>query len=439
LDVDQTTTPEAYAWCLTGSWVRRVSLWSGGEDYPDLESNGLIGVSSAPRDFATGDVSWMPLLAASTPSAVVLQASPLQVLVSTDHPGALRHAPDIDGDGRSDLVIDSQYILTHADGAVPYPLPGHVGADLWVDRAVPLPDVTGDGYGDLLSGPYTDCHWFGYIYSCPTSHMALYPGGPDGYATTPLWETDLPRALMEAVALQLDEDPELEIMALGHVMHHYDVDTGLGHTVHIFDDVNSTPVHSYFEMVHSRGGPGSKLFNVGDLDGDGLDDVLVTSPGVSLFGSPTEPFDLLLLGSSVGYDPSRLLQTFVLEGGSLDSGFSLEVADITDDGELDIVVGFNGAINVFYGPLYVAPPVPDTAATDTGAPPSLPTSTGDTGESSPATDSTAPSASTAPTSTADGADTKATDGCGCHALPAPSSLAIGVWLLPMLWRRRCGG
>lgn len=425
-------------WCSTGTRIYRVSLSSGAQDFPDLDETVVVAVTSVPSDFARGDANLMPLLAVALPSTAVWRGTPLEFLVSTEPAGSLRHAPDIDGDGRTDLTTSSQYILTHAAGAVAYPLPGDVGGDLFLDRGVPLPDVTGDGFGDLLSGPYTDGFWLGYLYAHAGTHLGLYPGGPDGYATTPLWAFDLSSALMDAIALQTDDDPELEIMALGHINYDYEVDSGTLPTVHILDDLTGTPTETSFGLAHSRGGPGSQLFNVGDLDGDGRDDVLVTTAGAFFFDPTEEHFDLILLGSTVDYDPLQALQTFALEGGDTGYGFALEVVDVTDDGELDIVVGFNGAINVFHGPLFEAPLPADTA--DTASPTDTATTVTFTEPTSGTTATTpSPTDTTDPTPVADPSGDTPPQGCGCHAAPFPSSLALGLWLLPLAWRRRCGG
>jgi len=438
--------------CPTLAVIENTALCRIGRGVLDLDLTGGTVAYNVPHERSIRRLVSAPagLLAAAPSGTVVAVASSNddnsyfledyltgERLADLERNWLLRMAPDINGDGRVDFVTDRQVVLTHQAGAEVMPVPG-LEEERYYFVAYPLADVTGDGLGDLLAG-YHSTTPAAFVPTYPrfwSTALGLYPGTPDGYATTPLWVVDTPTPMFDAVALQLDADPELEIMGLGNGY----VDYALyqNEEAITIDVVQGTPVVDAFD-VHSGWFPErSKLVNMGDVDLDGLDDVLMTS-----WDFTTEEH-MKLLGSSTGYDPDTPLARFGGTTDYLEYG-TFDVFDIDSDGHIDLVMGHPFSFEVFYGPLY-EPPAPVTTG-DTGTP----TPTAHTGS----TTATGPTGATAHTGTpattptgteptpvdtgmtpTSGGTGKPPSSCGCQA-PAPAGgWLAGLFLPAVLVRRR---
>ena len=431
---------ENAALCPIGRGILELDLSSGTVAYSVPNGHTIRAIVPAPANLLTTALSGTVVASVSNDedhSYFVEDYLTGERVADVERHRSLRRAPDINGDGRVDFVTDYQVVLTHQAGAEVMPVPGlEEGRDYFV--AYPLGDVTGDGLGDLLAGYHSTSPAFiiQYYPQFWSSALGLYPGTPDGYATTPLWVVDTPMPMLDAVAVQLDADPELEIMGLGNGLVNRPANqVELAITI---DVVQGTPVVDSFDVHLGWFPEHSKLVNIGDLDLDGLDDVLMTS-----WDFTTEEH-MKLLGSSTGYDPDAPLARFGGTTDYLEDG-TFDVFDIDSDGHVDLIMGHAYAFELFYGPLYEAPEPVATGDTGTPAP------TADTG-STAATGSTGTTAhtgtaATIPTGTeptpvdtgmtppTSGGTGKPPSSCGCQA-PAPAGGWLGVLLLPAVLRRR---
>ena len=429
------------AYCFGGVGVLDVDFTTGVATYTETIGYSVLTVASSPVGLSTQATDGTIVAGAVRDDASTFIFDYLtgaSIAEIERYWSFLRPAPDIDGDGRVDFVTDRQVVLTHQAGAEVMPVPG-LEEERYYFVAYPLADVTGDGLGDLLAG-YHSTTPAAFVPTYPrfwSTALGLYPGTPDGYATTPLWVVDTPTPMFDAVALQLDADPELEIMGLGNGY----VDYALyqNEEAITIDVVQGTPVVDAFD-VHSGWFPErSKLVNMGDVDLDGLDDVLMTS-----WDFTTEEH-MKLLGSSTGYDPDTPLARFGGTTDYLEYG-TFDVFDIDSDGHIDLIMGHAYAFELFYGPLYEAPEPVATGDTGTPAPTAdtgSTTATGPTGATAhtgtPATTPTGTeptpvdTGTTPPTS---GGTGKPPSSCGCQA-PAPAGgWLAGLFLPAVLVRRR---
>jgi MYXO-CTERM domain-containing protein len=187
---------------------------------------------------------------------------------------------------------------------------------------------------------------------------------------------------------------------------------------------------------------------VGDLDGDGADEVLIAVPDRRWpedNPSYLPTTDLHVLSSTTDYDlhqPAMSLRMEYPYGSDRTKYMQVLVVDADRDGHLDVVAtqeSFQAMMQVWFGPLLpepvVTPKTDDSGATaDTGAATTMPTTTGagtsDTGGAPDVTGSNEPGTSTSPASADAGR-------CGCAVSPAGGGLGGGLLLLGGLvgWRR----
>lgn len=351
---------------------------------------------------------------------------------------------DIDGDGVNDLMGRDMTHLYTPSGYLTFPYPEPV-LDSRLSFRVPIADVTGDGKADLIHAHATDEVSFGYFYGFDSGLIALHPGGASGFGEA-AWTLELEAPLYEAITLQLDDDPQLEILGLlGSSISTISWDAGLVQIVRI--DISETGEPSVVTYPPIEGGDtlcGSgcpaQLEAIGDIDGDGHEEVLLALStavdgvwaGVLRILTPSNGFDVQAplanlqltpeqLGDPPGYDDLQVL-----------------TSDLNGDGRLDVAMArrndpfafgqepeFESTVQVWYAPWLA----PDAEPEDTGA--ASPTgATGSTGDTA---------ASPGPRSPGPGGEEPS--GCGCSSTAAPAAWGgLGLWLLGVPWLRlRRGG
>jgi hypothetical protein len=351
-----------------------------------------------------------------------------------------RSAYDVDGDGTIDILGHwYDLLLMSHENARAVALPPSASLPDWgVAIPHPMPDLNGNGHAELFDATVP---FYGFYTELEETLVSLYDGGPDGYQSVPRWSTPVDGGgPLYAIAVQADADPELEILALiaGWTFLRYeptDVHTA------IFDDVHTNTPSVRFStgripvMDYDLGKDPPILGNLGDVDGDGLDDVLLIAEN-----RPWEKgfADLQILSAASSYDVDQPLASFSVGDtgpGQWSHAVRATPVDVDQDGHMDIVAiqeGSNAIVQVWFGPLYDIPEPPadtgDTGSTPTGG-------TGDTGPSSTGTASTGDTAAepTPPVKTKAPPDD---NGCGCSS--GPSSPAWGLLLLPWAIARRHG-
>ncbi|MFC5214489.1 FG-GAP-like repeat-containing protein [Streptomyces coerulescens] len=211
---------------------------------------------------------------------------------------------DVNGDGRTDLVVDGFETDTEYAWNTNYFVPGTDGG-LSAGDARPLKggvitgigDVNGDGYGDIVTG----MHWN------KADDGVTFPGAEDG----------------------------------GKVWITYGAASGLGSTTGITQNTGNVPGTSekndYF---------GYEL-ELGDINGDGYQDLAVGVAGENIGTATDTGMVTVLYGSASGLNTASGAQSFAqstagVPGNDEDGdvfGMDVKLDDVTGDGKADLMVG----------------------------------------------------------------------------------------------------
>lgn len=261
---------------------------------------------------------------------------------------------DVDGDGFDDILVSGYFhdiVFDNEGGLIVYKgsdtgpslhhdwvaLGGGVGAGLgWGAGAAG--DVNGDGYADVVGGAPKFDGGDGI-----EGQVMVYYGSANSLPDTPSWAfrmgdrgSDLGRSVAAAGDVNGDgfddiiagarkaDNPASGVLKTGAAMVFLGSPHGLG----------DKPVWSAFGD-HSVALYGNYVAGIGDINGDGFDDIAVGSPGAQSYTGQVHVY----LGSANGPETEAAL---VLEGASLRSGFGFSIwgaGDTDGDGLDDMVVG----------------------------------------------------------------------------------------------------
>ena len=243
---------------------------------------------------------------------------------------------DIDGDGSPELVLGD---ATAGVGLVGDPLDAGLelvsGAPSGFGAAVAVGDVDGDGAAELFVGESTGGV---VVFAGPLSGAVTFGDGVG--VTAPGGTSSWGEALLFAEDLGADGSPDLFVGAPGS--------GGVWHWSDAGDDASSAELDLGVSLGSSSE-LGTSLADLGDIDGDGIRDVAVGAPGqnsvVIVLGgiSGGAAADSVVLEDS---SPGAAFGASVSGGGDLD-----------DDGLDDVVVGApldsssGGSVYIFVAPM----------------------------------------------------------------------------------------
>jgi hypothetical protein len=229
---------------------------------------------------------------------------------------------DVNGDGLDDLVSAS-----FEDGALSVFLnnklsPGTFNTPLVLPSPgasqVAIADMNGDGLRDLISADFNVSL---FLQSSPGTFAApisLYSGGANWVAVGDLNGDGAPDvALTDNVGVKL-----------------------LLHTGAASATTYAAPL-SVFTQTSNLDIVGANLIAIADVDGDGLNDLIVTDPGPT--GGMTPTVNVLLQDAA---KHGSFLTPVSYAIATQDLPRSIAVADLTGDGGLDIVIGAKQTVTV---------------------------------------------------------------------------------------------
>jgi hypothetical protein len=182
---------------------------------------------------------------------------------------------------------------------------------------VAIGDMNNDGLQDLVSADFNVSLFVQTAPGTFASPVTLYPGGANWVAVGDLNNDGIPDvALTDSVGVK--------------VLLHTGAATSLTY---------AAPVAVFTQSVNP-GITGANLIAIADVNGDGLNDLVITDPGP--VGSPPT-VNILLQNKSV---PGTFLApvSYALSGSSVPQ--SIVVADVNGDGHPDIVIGGSTVVNV---------------------------------------------------------------------------------------------
>lgn len=260
---------------------------------------------------------------------------------------------DLDGDGQADFAVSSAapaadryagrvFIYSGATGALIREIPSPADAEYFGTALAAVGDLNGDGKMELLVGAGQQTGADAGAVVGPG--RAYVYSGADGsllYAKSGVAVGDVfGQAVAAAGDINGDGVPDF-VVGARYADPYGRVDAG---SVYVYSGADGSQLASYHGET-AGDMFGSSLASAGDLNGDGIADLVVGAYGG---GGATRPGAIYVLSGKDG----SVLYKRVGEGAGASLGFSAAAADVSGDGNLDLLVGSH-ALNAGVGRAYV--------------------------------------------------------------------------------------
>ena len=243
-------------------------------------------------------------------------------VIADGHEPLFLASADLNGDHLPDVVSAS-----YADGALAVYLnnaqtPGTFAAPQLLSSPgasqVAIADLNGDGLADLVSADFNVSLFLQTAPGVFAAPVALYPGGANWVAVGDLNGDGMPDiALTDAVGVKV-----------------------LMHTGAATAATYAAPV-SVFTQTPNANVAGANLIAIGDLTGDGANDLVITDPGPT---GCTAPVVAVLIHDPA--NPGQFLAPVTYPQAACNPPQSILLADVNGDGRLDVVIGGENGVTV---------------------------------------------------------------------------------------------
>jgi hypothetical protein len=274
-------------------------------------------------------------------------------IVNAELGTSVANAGDVNGDGYSDVIAGAAFYSNgqHFEGAAFVFYGGPQGvkspytfmmesnqAEAWAGWSVSgAGDVNGDGYSDILIGAQTY-----YVPGGNEGRVFVYYGGADKVSTTPalMTESNQEMAGLGGNAASIGDVNGDGYEDVAFTAGRYDNGQTDEGAVFIYhggpDGLNS--VYTTLLEGNQAGAYMMKVKGAGDVNGDGYSDVIVGAFGYD-HGETDEGAAFIYYGSSAGINPADFS---LLEGNQNTAYFGNSVSgagDVNGDGYSDVIVG----------------------------------------------------------------------------------------------------
>ncbi|MDE2350034.1 MAG: VCBS repeat-containing protein [Gammaproteobacteria bacterium] len=243
-------------------------------------------------------------------------------VIADGHEPLFLASADLNGDHLPDVVSAS-----YADGALAVYLnnaqtPGTFAAPQLLSSPgasqVAIADLNGDGLADLVSADFNVSLFLQTAPGVFAAPVALYPGGANWVAVGDLNGDGMPDiALTDAVGVKV-----------------------LMHTGAATAATYAAPV-SVFTQTPNANVAGANLIAIGDLTGDGANDLVITDPGPT---GCTAPVIAVLIHDPA--NPGQFLAPVTYPQAACNPPQSILLADVNGDGRPDVVIGGENGVTV---------------------------------------------------------------------------------------------